>query len=186
MDHLTRSDSTSAGPIGHVGAEPLWEVPRGRPCLHMRWRQAAGLHDSLLAQNHRSLMDASAIPYDDSNQLSGDGAPSKTTHAKVTAHQHWAQQELTPALSSAKSQCGEPPTAPIPKTRDQPEKRNSKRSRPCGNNASTWYRACHPPASTCKGERATGTSQLDAGTTTGSAHTKNPERPASGRSAPGR
>ena len=65
-------------------------------------------------------------------------APSKTTPAKVTARQHGLQRELTPALSSAKSQCGEPPTASIPKTRDQPEKPNSKRSRPCGNNGSTW------------------------------------------------
>ena len=40
--------------------------------------------------------------------------------------------------SSAKSQCGGPPTASIPKTRDQPEEEaNSIQPPPCGNNAST-------------------------------------------------
>jgi hypothetical protein len=66
-------------------------------------------------------------------------AKSKTTPAKVPSRQSGHLREATPAPpSSVKSQCGGPPTASIPKTRDQPEEEaNSKRSRPSGNNAST-------------------------------------------------
>ena len=39
--------------------------------------------------------------------------------------------------SSAKSQCGGPPTASTPKTPDQPEQPNSKRRPPSGNSTST-------------------------------------------------
>jgi conjugative relaxase-like TrwC/TraI family protein len=64
---------------------------------------------------------------------------SKTTPAKVTPRQSGLHREATRAPASfAKSQCGAPPTASIPKTCDQPEEEaNLKRSRPSGNNAST-------------------------------------------------
>jgi hypothetical protein len=63
---------------------------------------------------------------------------SNTTRAKVKPSQSGHLREATRAPpSSAKSQYGGPPTASIPKTRDQPEEANSKRSRPAGNNAST-------------------------------------------------
>jgi len=63
---------------------------------------------------------------------------SKTTPANMTPSQSGHHREVTPAPpSSAKSQCGAPPTASIPKTRDQPEEANSKQPPPCGNNAST-------------------------------------------------
>jgi len=58
--------------------------------------------------------------------------------------------------SSAKSPCGGPPTASIPKSRDQPEEPNSKRSRPYGTTPRPAYRACHRPASRCEGRPATG------------------------------
>ena len=48
------------------------------------------------------------------------------------------------------------------------------------------YRACHRPASRCKGRRATGSDapHLVAATTTGSAHTKNPNAVRAGRPRP--
>jgi hypothetical protein len=47
-------------------------------------------------------------------------------------------------------------TAPIPKTRDQPEEPNSRPSRPYGSNASTGLSRMHRSASRCDGRRATG------------------------------
>jgi hypothetical protein len=46
-------------------------------------------------------------------------------HANMTARQLGLQPELIPPPLFAKSQYGEPPTASIPKTRDQPEEVNS-------------------------------------------------------------
>jgi hypothetical protein len=63
---------------------------------------------------------------------------SKITPANMTPSRTGHHHEVTRAPpSSAKSPCGGPPTASIPKTRDQPEEANSKRSRPSRNNAST-------------------------------------------------
>jgi hypothetical protein len=99
---------------------------------------------------------------------------SKTTPAR----QPGLHREVTRAPpSSAKSQCGGPPTAPIPRTRDQPEEPNSKRSRSCGNNASTGISRV-PPTPQQMRRPMSGrqhTPHLDAGTTTGSAHTNNPD-----------
>ena len=62
----------------------------------------------------------------------------KITPAKVTPSQPGHHREATRAQHlSAKSQCGAPPTASTPTTRDQPEEPNSKPSGPSGNNAST-------------------------------------------------
>ena len=70
---------------------------------------------------------------------------SNTTPAKVTPSQPGLHREATPAPTSfAKSQCGGPPTASIPKTRAQPEEPNSKRSRPAGNSASTGISPVQP------------------------------------------
>jgi hypothetical protein len=100
----------------------------------------------------------------------------KTTPAKVTPSQSGLQRELTTAPSSAKSQCGGPPTASIPKTRDQPEEPNSKCSRRCGNSVSTVISPIPPVRQTMRGPTSDRqhTPHLDAGTTTASARTKNP------------
>ena len=112
---------------------------------------------------------------------------SKTTPAKVTPSQSGLHRELTRAPpSSAKSQCGGPPTASIPKTRDQPEEPNSKRSRPSGNNASTGISPIPPIRQTMRGPTSDRqhTPHLDAGTTTASARTKNPNGVRAGRPHP--
>src|SRR5215218_4034564 len=63
---------------------------------------------------------------------------STTTPAEVTPSQSGHHREAAQAQpSSAKSQSGGPPTASIPKTRDQPEEPNSKGFRPSVNDAST-------------------------------------------------
>ena len=63
---------------------------------------------------------------------------SMTTPATATPNQSGHHPEATRAPpSSAKSQCGGPPTESIPKTHDQPEEPHSKHFRPCGNNVST-------------------------------------------------
>jgi UvrD-like helicase C-terminal domain len=66
-----------------------------------------------------------------------------------------------------------PPTASIPKTRDQPEEPNSKRSRPCGNNASTGLSRLPPTRQQMQGPTS---DRWDAPrlvqTTTGSGRTK--------------
>jgi hypothetical protein len=103
------------------------------------------------------------------------------------ARQFGLQREATRTPPSwAKSQYGEPPTASIPKTRDQPEEPNSKRSRPCGNNASTGISRV-PPIRQQMREPTSDRQHaphLDAGTTTGSAHTKNPIGVRAGRPRP--
>jgi hypothetical protein len=98
-----------------------------------------------------------------------------TTPAKVTPSRSGLHREATRApASSAKSQCGVPPTASIPKTRDQPEEANSKRSQPSGNNASTG--TSRVPATRQQMQRPTSDRQskphLDAAPTTGSAPTR--------------
>src|SRR5215217_1110030 len=65
---------------------------------------------------------------------------------KLTAHQYGLHREATRAPpSSATLQYGGPPTASIPKIRDQPEEPSSKCFRPCGNNASTGISRVPPP-----------------------------------------
>jgi hypothetical protein len=65
--------------------------------------------------------------------------------------------------------------ASIPKTRDQPEEPNSKRSRSCGNNASTEISRLPPTRQQMRGPMSgtQHTPHLDGGTTTDSAHTNN-------------
>jgi hypothetical protein len=100
---------------------------------------------------------------------------SKTTPGKVTPSQSGHLREATRAPpSSAKSQYGGPPTASIPKTRDQPEEAHSKRSRHCGNNASSGLSRVPPTRQQMRGSTSDrqDTPHLDAGTTTASARTK--------------
>src|SRR5512132_4125879 len=96
---------------------------------------------------------------------------------KVADPQYGLHREATRAPpSSAKSPCGGPPTASIPKTRDQPEEPSSKCFRPCGNSASTGISPLQPIRQATRGltNDRQHTPHLDAGTTTGSARTKNP------------
>jgi hypothetical protein len=53
---------------------------------------------------------------------------------------------------SAKSQCGAPPTASIPKTRDQPEEEaTSRQPPPCGSSASTGISRVPPAGQQMRG-----------------------------------
>jgi hypothetical protein len=112
---------------------------------------------------------------------------SKTTPAKVTPNQSGHHPEVTRAPpSSAKSQSGAPPTASIPKTRDQPEKPTPKRSRPCGNNASTGISSVPPTRQEMRGatsDRQDASHLLEA-TTTGRARTKPPNGVRTGQPHP--
>jgi hypothetical protein len=88
----------------------------------------------------------------DPNSSPTSPARSKTAPAKATPSQSGLHLEAIRAPpSSAKSQCGGPPTASIPKTRDQPEEPNSKRSRPAGNNASTGISRVPPTRQQLRG-----------------------------------
>jgi hypothetical protein len=101
---------------------------------------------------------------------------STTTPATVTPSQSGHHREAIRAPpSSAKSQCGAPPTASIPKTHDQPEKTSSRQPPPCGNNASTGKSPVPPIRQATPGPRSDRqhTPHLVAGTTA-SAHTKRP------------
>ena len=121
------------------------------------------------------------------SQLVADLADQVQDHAcQGDAQPAWAHREVTLAPpSSAKLQCGAPPTASIPKTRDQPEEPTSKRSRPSGNNASTGMSRVPPTRQQMQG--ATSDRQQAphrAATTTGNARTKNPNRVRAGRPPP--
>jgi hypothetical protein len=91
-----------------------------------------------------------------------------------------------PPAKSVKWRSGGPPTASTPKTRDQPEEPNAKRSRPCGNNASTG-RSRVP--FTNQQMRGPTSHRPDApplaATTTGSARTNNPNDVRTGRRCAG-
>jgi hypothetical protein len=73
-----------------------------------------------------------------------------------------------------------------PKTPDQPEEPNSKRFRPCGNNASTKTSPMPPTRQQMREPTSDRqhTPHLDAGTTTRSARTKNPHGVRAGRPRP--
>ena len=113
---------------------------------------------------------------------------SKITSAKVTGRQSGLHREATRAPPwFAKSQCGGPPTGSIRKTRDQPEEDPTRDARrPAGNNASTGISLMPPTRQQMRGPTSDRqhTPQLDAGTTTGSAHTKNPNGARAGRPRP--
>jgi hypothetical protein len=102
------------------------------------------------------------------------------------ARQSGHHRELTPAPSFAKSQCGEPPTASIPKIHDQPEEPNSKCFRPCGNSDSTDISPIPPIHQTTQGPTndSKHTPHIDADATTGKAHTKQLVNVRTGQSHP--
>ena len=86
---------------------------------------------------------------------------------------------------SAKSQCGGPPTASIPKTRDQPEELSSKCFRPCGNNASTGISRVPPTRQQMRGPTShTQDAPHSVQGTSGSARTNNPNGVPAGRPRP--
>src|SRR5215207_7952408 len=113
---------------------------------------------------------------------------SKTTPAKLMARQFGLQRETTRTLPSwAKSQYGEPPTASSPKTRDPPEKEaNSRPPPPCGNSDSTGRSPIPPIHQTTQGPTndSKHTPHIDAGATTGKAHTKQLVNVRTGQSRP--
>ena len=78
---------------------------------------------------------------------------SKITSAKVTARRPGLQQEVIPPHLFAKSQYGEPPTASIPKTRDQPEDSSSIQPSPYGNSDSTGISPVPPIRQATRGLR---------------------------------
>jgi hypothetical protein len=101
-----------------------------------------------------------------------------------------AVQRYTDALRSAaehppSSPARGPPTASIPKTCNQPEEPNSKRSRPCGNNASTGRSRVPPTREQMRGptsDRQHPPHSVQG--TTGSVRTKNPNSVPAGRQRP--
>jgi hypothetical protein len=116
-------------------------------------------------------------------------SPSRSiiTPAKVTPGRSGLQREVTRApLSSAKSPYGEPLPASTPKTRDQPEEHNSKRSRPSGSNASTGLSRLPPTRQ--QPRRPTSDRQdappVAAATPTGSARTTSKNGVPAGRPRP--
>jgi conjugative relaxase-like TrwC/TraI family protein len=99
---------------------------------------------------------------------------------------HGRVREVRAEPLSVELQCGGPPTASIPKTRDQPEEPNSKRFRPSGNNASTGISRV-PPTNQQIREPTSDMQHaphLVAATTTGSARTKHPNGVRAGRPRP--
>jgi hypothetical protein len=111
---------------------------------------------------------------------------SKTTFARVTQSQSGHHREVTRAPpSSAKSQCGGPPTALLPKTHDQPAEPNSKRSRHSGNSASTGTSRVPPTRQQMGGPTSDKRHAPHlAATTTGNARTENRNGVRTGRPRP--
>ena len=121
------------------------------------------------------------------SQLVADLADQVQDHAcQGDALPAWAAPGAHPtAPDSAKSRCGGPPTASIPKTRAQPEQPNSKLSRPCGNNASTGISRVPPTGQQMRGptsHRQDAPHSVQA--TSGSARTKDPNGVRAGRPRP--
>jgi hypothetical protein len=110
----------------------------------------------------------------DPNSSQTSPARFKTRPGKVTPRQLGHHREVTPAPpSSAKLQCGGPPTASIPKTHDQPEEANSKHFRPSRNNASTGTSPIPPIRHAARGPTSDRHEAPPvAAITTGSAHTE--------------
>jgi hypothetical protein len=106
--------------------------------------------------------------------------------AEATPSQPGHHREVTRAPpSSAKLQCGAPPMASIPKTRDQPEEPNSKQPPPCGNNASTGISRVPPTRQQMRGptsDRQDAPHLVQA--TTGNARTKKANGVRAGRPRP--
>jgi AAA domain len=122
----------------------------------------------------------------DPNLSSTSPIRSKPRPAKVTPSQSGYHRRATQAPpSSAKSQCGGRPTASIPKTRDQPEELNSKRSRLSGNNAWTGISLVPPTRQEMRGPTSgRHDSSRSVQAATGNAHTKHPVNTRTGDARP--
>ena len=108
--------------------------------------------------------------------------------AKMTASQPGHLREATRAPpSSAKSQCGGPPTASVLRTRDQPEEASSIQPPPCGNSDSTGSSPIPPihQATTGLTNDRQHTPHLVARTATTGAGTKHPVNVRTGQPHPG-
>ena len=90
-------------------------------------------------QRSTTIRSGEATWQSDPNSSPTSPTRSKITPAEVLASQPGHRREVTRACrSSAKLQCGVPPTASIPKTRDQPEEAaSSVQQPPSGNSDST-------------------------------------------------
>jgi hypothetical protein len=149
---LTTAAGRDLNTVGDTAAVLYWRLPELAPVDPGPLPWLPGIPETLL--NHPGWG-----PYPAKrSQLVADLADrSKTTPAKVTPSQSGLHREVTRAPpSSAKSQSGGSPTASIPKTHDQPEEANSKRFRPCGNNASTGISRLPPTRQQMQGRRASG------------------------------
>jgi hypothetical protein len=120
-------------------------------------------------------------------QLVTDLAGKVQDHAcQGDAEPIWAVPRDLPTALLREIAVWRPPTASIPKTRDQPEEPNSKRSPPCGNSASTGI-SLVPPTRLQIRRPMSGwqhIAHVDAGATTGSACTDNPNGVRAGRPRP--
>ena len=175
---LTAASGRDLRTAGDMAAVLYWRLPALTPDNPgpLPWLPGipATLHDHPVWGDY--LAKRSQLVADLANQVQhhawqGDAAPA------------WAPRELTPAPpSSAKSQCGAPPTPSIPKTCDQPEEANSKHFRPSGNNASTGTSPIPPIRHAARGPtRDRHEAPPVAAITTGSAHTENPNGVPAGR-----
>jgi hypothetical protein len=168
---LTAASGRDLSHAGDMAAVLYWRLPALTPTNPGPLPWLPGIPETLHA--HPVWGDWQSDP----NWSPTSPTRSKTTPAKVTPSQSGHHREVTPAPSSGKSQCGAPPTASIPKTRDQPEEMaNSKHSRPSGNNASTGMSPMPPTRQEMRGPTSERqhTPHLDAGTTKASARTKHP------------
>jgi hypothetical protein len=162
-------DLSTAGDMAAVstGASQSWRLSTQGRCPGSR------------AFHQRSRTIPCGAPTWQSDPSKSPTSPTRftTTPAKVTPGRSGLHREVSRAHhSSVTSQCGAPPTASIPKTRDQQEEPNSKRSRPSGNNASTGTSRGPPTRQQMRGPTSEGqdTLHLVAATTTGSARTRDP------------
>ena len=170
---LTAATGRDLHTAGDMAAVLYWRLPELTPTNPGPLPWLPGIPETLQAHPvwgdylaKRSQLVADLADQVQDHACQGDGQPVWAATGKLT--------RAPP--SSAKSQCGGPPTASIPKTRDQPEEPNSKRSRPCGNNASTGISRVPPTRQQMRGPTSDRqhTPHLDAGTTTASARTKHP------------
>jgi hypothetical protein len=143
--------------------------------------------DPVTAEQMRALFGCGLHPLAELRQQQLEGP--KIVSAKVTPSRsgHHLEATRTPP-SSAKSQSGGPPTASIPKTRDQPEEEaNSRQPPPSGNNTSTGISPIPPihQATTGLTNDRQHTPHLVARTATTGAGTKHPVNVRTGQPHPG-
>jgi AAA domain len=166
---------------GDMAAVLYWRLPELASTTQVRC-----LGSQAYQKRCMPIPSGATIWQSDPSWLPTSPARLKITPAKATPSQPGHQRGVTPApLSSAKLQCGGPSTASIRKTRDQPEESNSKRSRPCGNNASTEMSRVPPTRQQMQGATSDRhQAPHQAATTTASACTKTLNSVRTGRPRP--